>query len=93
MKKNKFLAMSMAAVMAAGMLAGCGSGSDGGNSGSSAAAGGADSTGYTYAGEAPITKEDGATLKILAQTSNYTNVDICQCGDRGDRYRQRRDYC
>lgn len=76
MKKNKFLAMSMAAVMAAGMLAGCGSGSDGGNSGSSAAAGGADSTGYTYAGEAPITKEDGATLKILAQTSNYTNVDI-----------------
>lgn len=76
MKKNKVLAMSMAAVMAAGMLAGCGSGSDGGNSGSSAAAGGADSTGYTYAGQAPITKEDGASLKILAQTSNYTNVDI-----------------
>lgn len=76
MKKNKVLAMSMAAVMAAGMLAGCGSGSDSGNSGTSAAAGGADSTGYTYAGQAPITKEDGASLKILAQTSNYTNVDI-----------------
>lgn len=76
MKKNKFLAMSMAAVMAAGMLAGCGSGSDDGNSGSSAAVGGADSTGYTYAGQAPVTKEDGASLKILAQTSNYTNVDI-----------------
>lgn len=27
-------------------------------------------------GEPPITKEDGASLKILAQTSNYTNVDI-----------------
>lgn len=76
MKKNKFLAMSMAAVMAAGMLTGCGSGSDDGNSGSSAAVGGADSTGYTYAGQAPVTKEDGASLKILAQTSNYTNVDI-----------------
>lgn len=78
MKKNKVLAMSMAAVLAAGMLAGCGSdsGSNGGNSGGSATGGGSDSTGYTYAGQAPITKEDGASLKILAQTSNYTNVDI-----------------
>lgn len=75
MKKKQVLAVSMAAVMAAGLLAGCGS--DGGNSGPGGApTGGADSSGYTYAGEAPITKEDGASLKILAQTSNYTNVDI-----------------
>lgn len=36
----------------------------------------ADASGYTYTGEAPITQDAGATLKILAQTSNYTNVDI-----------------
>ncbi len=36
----------------------------------------ADDSGYTYTGEAPVTQEEGATLKILAQTSNYTNVDI-----------------
>lgn len=34
-----------------------------------------DSSGYVYSGKAPITK-DGGTLKILAQTSNYSNVDI-----------------
>ncbi len=34
-----------------------------------------DSSGYVYTGEAPITQE-GGTLKILAQTSNYANVDI-----------------
>lgn len=75
MKKKRVLATSMAAVLAAGMLAACGSGNEGG-SGASPSAGGADSSGYTYAGEAPITQEDGASLKILAQTSNYTNVDI-----------------
>ena len=30
----------------------------------------------TYTGTGPITTEPGKTLKILAQTSNYTNVDI-----------------
>jgi len=34
-----------------------------------------DLSGYVYSGKAPITK-DGGTLKILAQTSNYSNVDI-----------------
>lgn len=36
----------------------------------------ADNGGDAYTGEAPVTKEEGASLKILAQTSNYTNVDI-----------------
>ncbi|MCI8358989.1 MAG: extracellular solute-binding protein [Lachnospiraceae bacterium] len=36
----------------------------------------ADAGGFTYTGEAPVTQEEGASLKILAQTSNYTNVDI-----------------
>ena len=35
----------------------------------------ADSSGYVYTGEAPITQE-GGTLKILAQESNYSFVDI-----------------
>ncbi len=34
-----------------------------------------DSSGYIYTGAAPITQE-GGTLRILAQESNYTNVDI-----------------
>lgn len=34
-----------------------------------------DASGYVYSGEAPIT-QDGGTLKILAQKSNYANVDI-----------------
>ncbi|MCR5303304.1 MAG: extracellular solute-binding protein [Lachnospiraceae bacterium] len=34
-----------------------------------------DTDGYVYTGEAPITKE-GGTIKLLAQTSNYPNVDI-----------------
>lgn len=34
-----------------------------------------DSAGYVYTGEAPITK-DGGTVKIMAQTSNYSGVDI-----------------
>lgn len=76
MKKKKMMALSLVAAMTAGMLTGCGS--DGGSqtSGAPVKAGGADASGYTYTGEAPITKEDGASLKILAQTSNYTNVDI-----------------
>ena len=38
------------------------------------AGGAAESDAYT--GSAPITTEAGQSLKILAQTSNYTNVDI-----------------
>lgn len=76
MKKNKLIALSLVAAMTAGMLAGCGSDGKNQASGTPAEAGGADKSGYTYAGEAPITKEEGASLKILAQTSNYTNVDI-----------------
>lgn len=34
-----------------------------------------DSSGYIYTGEAPIT-QDGGSIKILAQKSNYANVDI-----------------
>lgn len=76
MKKNKIMALSLVAAMTAGMLTGCGSGDGKTTSGAPVEAGGADASGYTYTGEAPITKEDGASLKILAQTSNYTNVDI-----------------
>lgn len=34
-----------------------------------------DSSGFVYTGEAPIT-QDGGSIKILARTSNYSNVDI-----------------
>ena len=34
-----------------------------------------DEAGFTYTGEGPISA-DGGTIKILAQTSNYSNVDI-----------------
>ncbi|MBQ9333881.1 MAG: extracellular solute-binding protein [Lachnospiraceae bacterium] len=34
-----------------------------------------DASGYVYTGDAPIT-QDGGTIKILAQKSNYANVDI-----------------
>lgn len=73
MKKNQMVAWGMAAAIAAGTLTGCG-GTDGSKASSAGAA--ADASGYTYTGEAPVTQEEGASLKILAQTSNYTNVDI-----------------
>ena len=34
-----------------------------------------DSSGFLYTGEGPITNE-GGVIKIMAQKSNYTNVDI-----------------
>ena len=74
MKKKQTLALFLTVIMAVGSLTACGSSSNSASSDASASP--TDSTGYTYTGEAPITKEDGATLKILAQTSNYTNVDI-----------------
>ena len=89
MKKKRIFAAICAAAMAVGLLAGCGK--DGGKDGSATQAGLSDtggidsaiknaapvedSSGYTYTGEAPITKE-GGKIKILAQTSNYSNVDI-----------------
>lgn len=33
-------------------------------------------SGYVYTGEAPVTTDADASLKILASTSNYTTVDI-----------------
>ena len=36
----------------------------------------AEDSGYVYEGTAPITQEEGKSIKILAETSNYTNVDI-----------------
>lgn len=88
MKKKKFMALGLAVIMAISTLAGCGT-EDGGQSAegtsqeSSASsegtsqAGGTEGTGgnFVYTGEAPIT-DTPVTLKILAQTSNYTNVDI-----------------
>lgn len=52
-----------------------GSTADSGSSGGSAASEGA-ADGYSYTGDAPITDAEGASLKILAETSNYTTVDI-----------------
>lgn len=77
MRKNQLTALMLTAVMAIGTLAGCGGSSDsaGGEAQDSTAAAEATSS-YTYTGEAPITDDAEASLKILAKTSNYTNVDI-----------------
>ncbi len=83
MKKNKVLACLLAAAMTTGVLAGCGSGDSGNSSapasnpssGEAQPSGGSEG-GYTYTGEAPVTKDANAALKIMARTSNYTNVDI-----------------
>ena len=88
---KRALSVFVAVTMTAGILAGCGKGSGtdtGEQSGTSTLADTAkvdsaiknasateDTNGYLYTGEAPIT-EDGGTLKIMAQKSNYTNVDI-----------------
>lgn len=83
MKKKKLVALGLAAVMVAGCLTGCGdnsnsSGNSGntGNTGNTGTTGGTSSDGFTYTGSAPVTNTAGASLKILARTSNYTNVDI-----------------
>ncbi len=88
---RRILSVLIAVTMMAGILTGCGksTGSDSGDqSGTSGLADTAkvdsaiqnaaaieDTNGYLYTGEAPIT-EDGGTLKVMAQKSNYTNVDI-----------------
>lgn len=76
MKKKQYAALGLAAVMAVSSLVGCGSSSssDAGTQESSQAEEATNS--YDYTGEAPITDAEDASLKILAKTSNYTNVDI-----------------
>lgn len=91
MKRKKLLALTLVAAIAAGAVTGCGSSSDTGSTSTdtqtaqteTATSGDAaqttaqaDSTGYVYEGTAPITQEEGKSLKILAETSNYSNVDI-----------------
>lgn len=79
--KKKLLTLMLAAAMTAGTLAGCGGGvatmpsTETVDAAIESAQAKADDSGFTYTGEAPITKS-GGTLKILAQTSNYSNVDI-----------------
>ena len=84
--RKKVLPIMLALAMSIGILSGCGQG--GGDDSGLADTGGVDNaiknatavedaSGYTYTGEAPITK-DGGTIKILAQTSNYANVDIAE---------------
>ncbi|MCR2048961.1 extracellular solute-binding protein [Acetatifactor muris] len=92
MRKKKLIALGLAVTMLAGCLTGCGNEDGNGSSDSSAAesSSSVDAAGdssspeqsdanngsFTYAGEGPITDETGKSLTILAQTSNYTNVDI-----------------
>lgn len=86
MKKKQIAALLLVTAMITGTLAGCGSSASSEPASNGGAASTtettapaepkADESGYTYTGEAPITKDEGASLKILAQTSNYTNVDI-----------------
>lgn len=84
--RKKLLSMIIVLAMTAGVMSGCGQG--GKDSLGLSDTGGIDSaiknatpvedaSGYTYTGEGPITK-DGGTIKILAQTSNYANVDIAE---------------
>lgn len=75
MKKKQMTALLLVAAMTVSALTGCGSKSAETNT-EAATTPTADESGYTYTGEAPITKDADASLKILAQTSNYTNVDI-----------------
>lgn len=74
MKKKQVLTLGLAVVMALGMLAGCDKAESGVGSSTGNTAAKTDS--YNYTGTAPITDDANASLKILAQTSNYTNVDI-----------------
>lgn len=84
---KKIAALLMAAAMTVSMFAGCGSNTTSTSAGSSTKTSTSTSTvkeqtptdsGFVYTGAAPITDEAGASLKILAETSNYTNVDIAK---------------
>jgi len=83
--KKKIISVIAALTMALTCLCGCGAADESENTGlantekvDSAlknAQATEDTEGFVYTGEAPITKS-GGTLKILAQTSNYNNVEI-----------------
>ena len=88
--KKKLVSVVLALAMTGAMLAGCGSGGSGNgqentgladtdrvDSAIKNATAVEDASGYVYTGEGPITK-DGGKIKILAQTSNYSNVDIAK---------------
>ncbi|MCR4896138.1 MAG: extracellular solute-binding protein [Lachnospiraceae bacterium] len=68
--KKKALSVLLVSALAIVSLAGCGASGSG-------SGGGSGSKEPTYSGSGPITEKAG-TLKILAQTSNYSNVDITQ---------------
>ncbi|MCR4961242.1 MAG: extracellular solute-binding protein [Lachnospiraceae bacterium] len=82
--KRKIAAIVLSFAMMACLFTGCGKGKDTGTSLANTdtvdsaiknAMPVEDSTGYLYTGVGPITGED-ASLKLMAQESNYTNVDI-----------------
>lgn len=72
MKKKRILSMMLVTALLAASLTACG-GSSEGKAGEVEVT---DKSGYAYTGTAPVTKVENAALKILAQQSNYTNVDI-----------------
>ncbi len=76
--KKKLMTVLLALAMTTVSLAGCTSGGSGGNKVDEAIKNAkpvADAEGYTYTGVGPITSV-GGTIKILAQNSNYSFVDI-----------------
>ena len=80
--KNKALNVIMATALALTSLTACGGHDTGGLSDTNLvdraidnAAVIEDANGFTYTGEAPVTDE-GGTISIMAQKSNYANVDI-----------------
>ena len=89
--RKRALAFLLSLTLTAGTFAGCGQGAGGTDAESSTGLANTDlvdsalqnaktvedSTGYVYTGEGPITKE-GGKIKILAQTSNYSNVNIAE---------------
>ena len=92
MKAKKATAALLAVGMTLTMLAGCGQNNSGSSDGTAAGGSGTQQAGDTkpaaesasaeaetkdpYDGTGPITLEEGKELTILAQTSNYANVDI-----------------
>ena len=80
--KKRIIAITAALALAATGLSACGKKETDGLSDTNLVDGAIDAAsliedadGFTYTGEAPIT-EEGGTLSILAQKSNYANVDI-----------------
>ena len=82
---KKIITMTLILSMAVSALAGCSGGSKSSDNGTGTTPTASTTQEATvteaapsdsYTGSAPITTESGKSLKILAQTSNYTNVDI-----------------